>query len=427
MNSYQIIVVGGGAAGLMAAGKAAEQGASVLLLEKMRQPGLKLSITGKGRCNLTNVVPLEEFISHFGKNGRFLRQAFNNFFSRDLVDFFEARVVPTVTERGGRVFPASERAQDVVNALVKWAKQNGVVFRTQTPVTQLMVQNGAVTGIEAGGGVFKKTTAESKIPVGIGAQAIILATGGASYPATGSSGDGYSLASAVGHHIVPVSPALVPLETVGKVASRLQGLNLRNVKITLWINGKKRTDAFGEMLFTQFGLSGPIILSISKLAVSALSAQHNVSLSIDLKPALTEPQLDARLLRDFAQYNKHQFEKILKGLLPIKLIPLCIQQTGIVPTKVAHQITTNERKRLLKWLKNFSLEITGYRPFSEALITAGGIDLSEVDPRTMASRLVKGLYFAGEILDVDADTGGYNLQAAFSTGWLAGQATAQAV
>jgi len=413
MTGRQVIVVGGGAAGLMAAGQAAELGAETLLLEKMNRPGRKLRIAGKGRCNLTNVVPLSEFITHFGPNGRFLRQAFSRFFTSELVAFFEELGVRTVAERGGRVFPVSGQAQDVVDALVRWVGERGVTLRTRSPVERLLVEGGRVVGVQVSRGRVYR------------ADAVIVATGGASYPATGSTGDGYRLAESVGHTIVPIRPALVPLETAGDIAPRLQGLSLRNVTVRVWVDGKKQAEAFGEMLFTHFGLSGPIILSLSRQVVDALRLAQRVILSIDLKPALDERKLDARLLRDLDAHGKQQFRTFLKGLLPRKLIPVCIDLTGIRPDKAGHQITAQERKRLRMWLKDFRLEVTGYRPFTEAIITAGGVDTREVNPRTMASRLVEGLYFAGEVLDVDADTGGYNLQAAFSTGWVAGRSAAR--
>ena len=412
MVERQVIVVGGGAAGLMAAGQAAGLGVRTLLLEKMHRPGRKLRITGQGRCNLTNVAPLAEFIAHFGPNGRFLRQAFSRFFAPDLMAFFEELGVRTVTERGGRVFPASEQAQEVVDALVRWVGEQGATLHTRSPVERLLVEGEWVVGVQASGGRVYH------------ADSVIVATGGASYPATGSTGDGYRLAEAMGHTIVPIRPALVPLETAGDVAPRLQGLSLRNVTVRVWVDGKKRAERFGEMLFTHFGLSGPVILSLSKQAVDALRLGQHVTLSIDLKPALDERKLDARLLRDLDAHGKQQFRTLLKGLLPGKLIPVCIDLTGVPPDKPAHQITAQERQRLRTWLKGFRLEVTGYRPFTEAIITAGGVSTREVDPRTMASRLVEGLYFAGEVLDVDGDTGGYNLQAAFSTGWLAGRSAA---
>ena len=428
MTERRVIVIGGGAAGLMAAGQAAELGAETLLLEKMNHPGRKLRIAGKGRCNLTNVAPVSEFIAHFGPSGRFLRQAFVQFFNTELVAFFEELGIRTVTERGGRVFPASSqacpersrRAQDVVDALVRWAGDRGVTLRTRSPVERLLVEGRRVVGVQ----VSRNQVFPQK-PGFYRADAVIVATGGASYPATGSTGDGYRLAASVGHTIVPIRPALVPLETAGDVAPRLQGLSLRNVTVRVWVNGKKQAEAFGEMLFTHFGLSGPIILSLSRQVVDALHLGQKVILSVDLKPALDERKLDARLRRDLDAHGKQQFRTLLKGLLPRKLIPICIDLTGIPADKVAHQITSEERQRLRTWLKDFRLEVTGHRPFTEAIITAGGVDTREVDPRTMASRLVEGLYFAGEVLDIDADTGGYNLQAAFSTGWVAGRSAAR--
>ncbi len=413
MTGRRVIVVGGGAAGLMAAGQAAEMGAETLLLEKKDRPGRKLRIAGKGRCNLTNVASVSQFVAHFGPNGRFLRQAFHQFFNSDLVAFFEELGIRTVTERGGRVFPASGQAQDVVDALVQWVGDQGVTLRTRSPVERLLVEGERVVGVLVSRGAVYRT------------DAVIVATGGASYPATGSTGDGYRLAALVGHTIVSIRPALVPLETAGDVAPRLQGLSLRNVTVGVWVNEQKQAEAFGEMLFTHFGVSGPIILSLSRQVVDALRLGQRVILSIDLKPALDEGKLDARLLRDLDAHGKRHFRTLLKGLLPSKLIRVCIDLTGIPPDKVAHQITSEERKRLRTWLKGFRLEVTGHRPFTEAIITAGGVDTREVDPRTLASRLVEGLYFAGEVLDVDADTGGYNLQAAFSTGWLAGRSAAQ--
>jgi len=426
MPAYQVIIVGAGAAGLMAAGQAAGSGAHTLLLEKMDRPARKLRITGQGRCNLTNVAPLSDFLDHFGPNGRFLQQAFSRFFVSDLLEFFEELGVPTVTERGGRVFPASEEANDVADALVRWAGQQGVTLRPRSPVERLLVEEGRVVGVQLSRASLRAGAVGDR-PERSGfyrADAVVVATGGASYPATGSTGDGYRLAASAGHTIVPVRPALVPLETAGRVAARLQGLSLRNVSVRLWVDGKKVDERFGEMLFTHFGVSGPLVLSLSRLAVDALRAGRCVTLSIDLKPALDERKLDARLLRDLEAHGKQQFHTLLKGLLPQKLIPVCADLTGIPADKVAHQVTARERERLRTWLKDLRLEVTGYRPFAEAIITAGGVDTRQVDPYTMASRLVEGLYFAGEVLDVDADTGGYNLQAAFSTGWLAGRSAA---
>ena len=423
MELYNVIVVGGGAAGLMAAAQSAEMGAKTLLLEKMDRPGRKLRITGKGRCNLTNIVPLPEFIDHFGRNARFLRQAFSRFFSEDFIDFFEKLGVRTVIERGGRVFPASEQAQDVVDALTALVKRKGVTVVTRSTVERLLIESGAIRGVEVSsvppkGSTLPRSNATKQT---YRSDHVIIATGGASYPATGSAGDGYRLAKSAGHTIVPIRPALVPLETAGTIASKLQGLSLRNVTVTVIVNGKKGNAAMGEMLFTHFGVSGPIILSLSGDTVDALRSNHTVAISLDLKPALDEAKLEDRLLRDFAQQGKRHFQTFLKGLLPRKLIPVCIELTGINEDKNCHQITSAERRILRTWLKDFRLAVTGYRPLTEAIITAGGIDTREVDPRTMGSRLVRGLYFSGEVLDIAADTGGFNLQAAFSTGWLAGR------
>jgi len=418
MKGPRVIVVGGGAAGLMAAGQAAGQGADTLLLEKMDRPGLKLRITGKGRCNLTNIADLSDAVTHFGSNGRFLRQAFSRFFNSDLVAFFEELGVPTVTERGGRVFPATGQARDVADALVRWVDGCGVVLKTRSPVGQLLVEDGSVVGVRvAYPSSRKKPHAERDIR----ADSIIVTTGGASYPATGSTGDGYNLAEAVGHSIKRIRPALVPIETAGGIAESLQGLNLRNVSVRLLVDGKRASELFGEMAFTRFGVSGPVILSLSRQVVDALHLGKSVILSIDLKPALDEKKLDARLLRDLDAYGKQHFRTLLKGLLPKKLIPVCMNLTGVPDGKIGNQVTGRDRKKLRKWLKDFRLEVTGHRPFTEAIVTAGGVNTQEVDPRTMASRLVKGLFFAGEVLDIDADTGGYNLQAAFSTGWVAGR------
>lgn len=415
MPDADIIVIGAGAAGLFAAGAAANLGAQALLIEKMHAPGRKLRITGKGRCNLTNAVPLDEFITHFGANGRFLYSAFHQFFNADLLDFFADLGVETVTERGGRVFPVSSDAEEVVNALARWVRDLGVTTWTGAKVERLVFEGGRVRGVTLANGNSNS------------AQAVIVATGGASYPGTGSTGDGYRLAASAGHTIVPVRPALVPLDTAGDVAPRLAGLSLRNVSVTLLIDGKTAAQEFGEMLFTHQGVSGPVILTLSKRAVDALHAGQSVRLSIDLKPALDDDKLDARLLRDFDALGKRQFGTVLKGLLPRTLIPVCAELARIPLDKPAHQITAKERHRLLRWLKDFYLDVIGHRPLAMAIVTAGGVSLDEIDPRTMQSRLVAGLYFAGEVLDLDADTGGYNLQAAFSTGWLAGRSAAAGI
>jgi hypothetical protein len=411
MSKQRIIVIGGGAAGMMAAGQAAAAGAKVILLEKMNRPGRKLAITGKGRCNLTNIAEMKEFIDHFGPNGRFLRQAFSSFFAPELMVFLEQLGLELVSERGGRVFPSGGKAPEVVKAFQKWLLESGVQIKTTTRVELLLTTNGRISGVLAN---------NETLPC----DAVILATGGASYAATGSSGDGYRLASALGHTIVPIRPALVPLEIAGSLTTPMDGLDLRNINVRLLVNGKRCRQEFGEMSFTKFGVTGPVILTLSGDVVDGLRSGNSVSLSIDLKPALDEQKLEARLLRDLETRNKEQMSSVLRGLLPREMIPTCLTLNEIPEDRLAGQVTAKERKRLKTWLKDFRLPVSGHRPFTEAIITAGGVDLKEVDPRTMESRKVGGLYLAGEVLDIQGDTGGYNLQAAFSTGWIAGRAAA---
>ncbi|GAB4340935.1 MAG: NAD(P)/FAD-dependent oxidoreductase [Desulfobulbaceae bacterium] len=411
MSRPGVIVVGGGAAGLMAAGQAARAGAEVVLVEKMKRPGRKICITGKGRCNLTNVAELEDFLGHFGKNGRFLRQAFGRFFSAGLMEFFRELGLELTVERGGRVFPASGKAPDVLAVLVRWLEECGVQIRTGWPVDTLLVEGGRIQGVAGGDRRLE-------------GERVILATGGASYPATGSTGDGYRLAEAVGHTIVPVRPALVPLVTAGKAAPAMAGLQLRNTGVRLFIDNRKRGQAFGELAFTDFGVSGPVILTLSGKVVDALREGRRVELRLDLKPALDERRLDARLLRDLRDRSGERMESMLRGLLPREMVGVCLGAVGVSPGKRAGEMTAPERKRLRAWLKDFRLEVVGHRPLAEAIVTAGGVELREVDPRTMESKIVKGLYLAGEVLDIQGDTGGYNLQAAFSTGWLAGRSAA---
>jgi predicted Rossmann fold flavoprotein len=428
MTEGRVIVIGAGAAGLMAAGQAAQLGAETVVLEKMGQPGRKLCITGNGRCNVTNWDPLPEFIAAFGRNGRFLRPAFSRFFAPELVAFLGGLGVETVTEGRGRVFPASGRAQDVVDALTGWTKSAtegaGVKFVTRSPARRLVVEKGRMTGVAIEGGARRGEEVYR-------CDAVILATGGASYPATGSTGDGYRLAAAVGHTVVPIRPALVPLETAGDVARRLQGVSLADLSVRVLVDGNAMTGAKrhgeargknrGELLFTHFGVSGPVILRLSRQVVDALRGGASVTLSLDLAPGISEHDLDARLLAEFSAHGRRKVRTVLGALLPGKMVDVCCDLNRVSPDKPAHQVTADERKRLRAWLKDFRLEVTGHRPLSEAIITAGGVDLREVDPRTMASRLVRGLYFAGEVLDIDGASGGYNLQAAFSTGWLAGR------
>lgn len=414
MKQPDVIVIGAGAAGMMAAGQAAQAGCDTLLLEKMPLPGRKLGITGKGRCNLTNTAEIREFIDHFGVSGRFLRQAFSQFFSQELIKFFENLGVELVVERGGRVFPASGQASDVLKALRKWLQRVGVEIETSARVEEVEVANGRISAVICG---------RRRIPC----KAAILATGGASYPATGSTGDGYRIASDVGHRVIDVRPALVPLETAGSTAGRMAELNLRNINARLLIDGKKAGEDFGELVFAEFGVTGPVILTLSGLAVDSLRKGRQVSLSLDLKPALDEKKLDRRLLRDIEGRGKESLESLLRGLLPQQMVPVCLDLLELAPNRIAATLNAKERRKLRQWIKDFRLEVVGHRPFTEAIVTAGGVDVREVDPRTMQSRLVKGLYLAGELLDLQADTGGYNLQAAFSTGWLAGLSAAREI
>lgn len=416
MQKFDTIIIGGGAAGLMAAGQSAELGVKVLVLERMNRPGRKLSITGKGRCNITNTAPLAEFISQVKPNGRFLRSSFSDFFSEELIQFFNKIGVKTVIERGGRVFPESGKAVELVHSMVQWCKDIGVTIKTNVRVNQLLIEDSKVIGVQ---GINNENGKNEEVTYH--AKKVIITTGGVSYPATGSTGDGYELAKSAGHKVNPVWPSLVPLETEGNNAKRLSGLELRNIKGTVWIDGKKAGEDFGELTFMDFGISGPIVLSLSRLIVPAIKDKRNVIFSIDLKSALDDKKLDNRLIRDFNEKGKEKFNVILAGLLPKIMIPVCVQNTKIDQDKLGHQITANERKELRKWLKNFDFKVTDHRPWEEAIITAGGIDTNEVNQKTMESKLVKGLFFAGEVLDLDAPTGGYNLQIAFSTAWTAAQ------
>jgi len=410
MKEYDVIVVGAGAAGLIAAGRAAELGGNVLLLEKMERAGRKLLITGKGRCNITNSTPQKDFFQHIYPDGKFLKDAFSAFFSQDMIQLLQKNGLETVTERGGRVFPVTNKSADVVNALVRWVKRNNVTIEYGQRVQRLLIKEGVLSGLIVG---TKNQTRE------IQAKNVILCTGGKSYPATGSEGDGYRFAASAGHTIETPRPALVPLETEGNKAQRLQGLSLKNVRASVWVNGKKIKDEFGEMLFTHFGLTGPIILTLSRFVVEELQKKNKVEISVDLKPALDDVKLDNRLIRDLDNNGKRRIDNIFRMWLPASLIPLFLDELRIDGNKEAHQMTGKERQKILLLMKNLRFTVTGYRPFREAIITAGGIVTNEVDKKTMESKLVRNLYFAGEVLDLDADTGGYNLQIAFSTGWLA--------
>ncbi|MCC8075384.1 MAG: NAD(P)/FAD-dependent oxidoreductase [Clostridiales bacterium] len=404
-----VIVIGGGAAGMMAAITAARAGAAVTLIERNEKVGRKLYITGKGRCNLTNRCPVEEALQNYPRGGRFLHSALSRFSPEDAQAFFEGLGVATKVERGNRVFPVSDRAADVIDALFYELRRLGVKTVTGR-VTALLQTEDGVSGVLLEDGRTLR------------ADAVIVATGGVSYPATGSTGDGYALAQSVGHTLVPARASLVPLVTAGEDCQQMQGLSLRNVTLKVK-NQKKKTvyEGFGELLFTHFGLSGPLVLSAS--ACLQGFDKDKYSAIIDLKPALSEKQLDERILRDFGQNPNRDVQNVLGGLLPRLMIPVMLRRTGIPPETKVHDVTKGQR-RLVEELKTFRLEITGTRPVAEAIVTAGGVKLSEVNSTTMASKKCPGLYFAGEVLDIDGYTGGFNLQAAWATGAAAGRSAA---
>lgn len=399
----KITVIGAGAAGLIAAGKAAESGCEVVLLERNDRVGKKLLITGKGRCNLTNNAEIEDMIGMYPTNPKFLYSALYTFTNDDIVELVEKNGVKTKVERGGRVFPVSDKASDVVKALSKYAlKPNVKLVRTRA--SGLIIKNGEIKGVRTGKG-------------DILCDRVIICTGGKSYPGTGSTGDGYELAAQAGHTITEIRPSLVPLETEESFVRDIMGLALKNVKISAFNDkGKKQYEDFGEMLFTHFGISGPIVLSMS----AHLKNGRRYGIEIDLKPALDEGKLKARIMRDFEKAGKKHLLNSLDALLPKAIIPLIIEKSGIEPHKPVCEITKEERASLIDVMKHFKLTVKCFRPVEEAIVTAGGVKVSEIDPSTMESKKVKGLYFAGEVIDVDGYTGGYNLQAAFSTGYLAG-------
>ncbi len=409
-GTRKVAVIGGGAAGMMAAISAAENGASVTLIERNDRLGKKLRITGKGRCNVTNDCDTREFLEHVPTNPRFLYSALDCFSTEDTKSFFESCGVPLKVERGRRVFPVSDRAEDIVAAMVKRVKSLDVEIVT-----------GRVDGLIAEDGVIKGCRVGDRE---IFSDAVIIATGGRSYPGTGSDGDGYRLAKDVGHSVLSLIPSLVPLTSGSKICPSLQGLSLRNValKITETVSGKKIYEDFGEMMFTHFGMTGPMILSASAHLNGMSAGRYEAH--IDLKPALDEKQLDTRVLSDFAKYANKDFVNALSDLLPAKLIPVVVGLSGIDGRKKVNSVTREERASLCGVIKDLRVRIDGFRPIAEAIITKGGVNVKEITPGTMKSKLCDGLYFAGEVIDVDAYTGGYNLQIAFSTGMLAGRSAA---
>ena len=400
----KVIVIGGGPAGMLAAISAKDNGNEVILLEKMDRLGKKLAITGKGRCNITSSLPsMNQFIENIPGNGRFLYSAFQNFSNKDILKLID---IPTKNERGNRVFPVSDRATDVVEALKR--KLTGVKVITNTKVKRILVKDSQVVGVE---------TEKEKMYC----DAVILATGGMSYPVTGSTGDGYYMAEELGHKITELEPSLVAMtskEESLEICQELQGLTLKNVAIEVFENNKKVYDDFGEMLFTHFGVSGPIILSASAHLVR--TKMRNPKVVIDLKPALSEEKLNERILRDFDKYKNKALKNSLNDLLPQTMIPVIIKISKISPDKKVNEITKQERYRIIDSIKHLTIFIEGYRPIKEAIVTAGGISIKDINPKTMESKIIKRLYFAGEVIDVDAYTGGFNLQIAYSTGYTAG-------
>ena len=413
----RVIVIGGGAAGMMAAGTAAQAGCDVILLEKNNRLGKKLLITGKGRCNLTNACEIEEVIDRFAGGGKFLYSALHAFPPVAAWQFFTDRGLDLVVERGRRVFPASGNAADVVRVLQDYLRQGGVSVRLNSPVEEIITRGAQprhIAGVKLDDGSF------------LSADAVILATGGASYPGTGSTGDGYVMAEKLGHTLQPLYPALVPLKVKEKWVKEASGLNLRNVRARLLDGQELLGYEFGKKDITHFGVRGPIILTLSRFVAPRVQNGKTLRLEIDLKPALDDERLDARLQRDFQKYARKSLKNALNDLLPKALIPVVIDLSDIPPDRPTHQITREQRYRLLRLLKGLPLTITGTLSLSSAIVTEGGVTLDEVEPRTMASRLVKGLFFAGEVLDLAADTGGFNLQAAFATGYAAGRHAARA-
>ncbi len=408
--SVRVCVIGGGAAGLMAAGRAAELGASVLLLERNEKCGKKIYITGKGRCNVTNDCQRTEFFQNIMRGAKFLQSSYSAFGSAQTMSFFEGNGCPLITERGNRVFPQSGKASDITKALISYCQRYGAQI----------AYNSHVTGIETdGGSVIAVRTDTGRIEC----DALIIATGGMSYPATGSTGDGYGFARAAGHTVAALRPSLVPFITAPDAVAGLAGLTLKNTGVKLMHGGKKIAEQFGELLFTHRGVSGPTVLTLS---AAADVSSGGYSLSLDLKPALSEGALDARVLKDFALNKSKQLSNSLFELLPRALVPKIIEQSDISPEKFVHSITASERRALVSTLKGFTLPILSAGGYTEAVVTAGGVDLKEIDPKTMRSKLIKGLYFCGEVLDIDALTGGFNLQIAFTTGRCAGQWAASA-
>lgn len=403
----KVIVVGGGPAGMFAAIAAAENGHAVTLLEKNEKLGKKLYITGKGRCNITNASDLDVIFANVMSNSRFLYSAFYTYDNQRVMDFFEKNGLPIKVERGNRVFPVSDHSSDVIAILQKVLKEKGVKVSLHTEVEEILESDGFAAGVQLKDGTK------------LFADAVVVATGGFSYQTTGSTGDGYRFAKELGHGVTELTPALVPFETEEDYPLRMQGLSLKNIRVRIYQEKKLLYEEFGEMLFTHFGVSGPVILSASE-AIAPKYTSQKLKLFIDLKPAIDEEQLDKRLIREFEEAKNRRFKNALGGLFPAKMIPVMLELSGIGPERKTNEITKVERQQFCKLIKAFPLTLNGLRDFKEAIVTKGGVKVKEVNPSTMESKLVKGLYFCGEVLDLDAMTGGYNLQIAWSTGYLAG-------
>lgn len=397
---------------MMAAVEAHGSGHSIILLEKMHKTGLKLRISGKGRCNITNEEGMQSFLNRFGKKGRFLKYAFSQFFNHDLLKYINDMGVPTKLERGGRYFCKSDRATDIVVAFEKKLSELKIPIAMKTQVTALAKNDD---------GQFTAQVRQAGHSFQIMADQVCITTGGLGYPATGSTGDGYSMARSFGHSIVDTAPSLVPVLTAGDIAKRVQGLTLRNVAVSVWDTNKKITEMFGEMMFMRKGITGPIILTLSELLVSMLDHTSEVSIKIDLKPALDHKKLDQRLLREISDHSKQTFKTMLKSLLPLKMIDLFIYLLKVDPEKQLHQITGEERKRVRLLLKEFPMQVIGHDSYDRAIVTSGGVSLKEINPISMESKLTSNLFLAGEVIDVNGETGGYNLTSSWSTGHLAGR------
>lgn len=412
MTAKKVIVVGAGASGLMAAGTAAEHDADVILIEKMNKAGRKLLLTGNHRCNFTNTEALPEFLKKFSCNRGFIKPAVYAFSSKSLIVFFKKLGVNAKVENGNRIFPASDSSAEVLKALTDWLELNNINMVLETPVKRLIAENGSVTAVEDSYGV--KHYADS----------VIIATGGMSYPLTGSTGDGYRWAQKLGHSVIKPRPSIVPVETCQNITEQLKGVSLRSVSVRVYLPGKKRKAEVGDVLFTHFGLSGPAILTLSRFIVDSIDAGDKPVISIDIRPDMRDNELEQCLLDEIKKGARKKLKSIIRSLLKKKLAQACLKLNGLNGDKSGNQVTSEDRKKIRLWIKDFRIPVTGYRPIEESIITAGGVSTLEINRSNMGSKIIKNLFFAGEVIDIDAVTGGYNLQAAFSTGYLAGKSAA---